>query len=171
MYISYPLVFLLTQFIVFRCSIKTNLFFFFFSSEGKELKTLILSDLYYQLQGEFEGRKIAPGAFKELHQYLVESKFLQTYHHKYDDDLFATSKDVFLFDLERLRADMGLDMWDCSEWKASKTIAETMLHCMRDANSMILLSSSKHSALKALISVLTVYEDDVSNQNSNALYI
>ena len=165
------MVFLLTQFIVFRCSIKTNLFFFFFSSEGKELKTLILSDLYYQLQGEFEGRKIAPGAFKELHQYLVESKFLQTYHHKYDDDLFATSKDVFLFDLERLRADMGLDMWDCSEWKASKTIAETMLHCMRDANSMILLSSSKHSALKALISVLTVYEDDVSNQNSNALYI
>ena len=106
-----------------------------------------------------------------MHQYLVESKFLQTYHHKYDDDLFATSKDVFLFDLKRLRADMGLDMWDCSEWKASKTIAETMLHCMRDANSMILLSSSKHSALKALISVLTVYEDDVSNQNSNALYI
>ena len=108
MYISYPLVFLLTQFIVFRCSIKTNLFFFFFfSSEGKELKTLILSDLYYQLQGEFEGRKIAPGAFKELHQYLVESKFLQTYHHHYDDDLFATSKDLYLFDIERLRA-----MWD-----------------------------------------------------------
>ncbi|KAL4616065.1 hypothetical protein ACB092_07G172100 [Castanea dentata] len=135
-------------------------------SVGKELKTLILSDLYYQLQGEFEGRKIAPGAFKELQQYLVESKFLQTYHHKYDDDLFATSKDVYLFDLERLRADMGLDMWDCSEWKASKTIAETMLHCMQDANSMILLSSSKHSALKALISVLTVYEGDSTERKT-----
>ncbi|KAK9987856.1 hypothetical protein SO802_028095 [Lithocarpus litseifolius] len=72
-------------------------------SEEKELKTIIISDLYYQLQGEFEGCKIAPGAFKELHQYLVESKFLQTYHH-YDDDLFATSKDVYLFDIERLTA-------------------------------------------------------------------
>ena len=66
---------------------------------------------------------------------------------------------------------MGLDMWDCSEWKASKTIAETLLHCMQDANSMMLLASSKHSALKALITVLTVYEDDVSYQNSNSLFI
>ncbi|GMY05517.1 nucleoporin like [Fagus crenata] len=135
-------------------------------SEGKELKTLILSDLYYHFQGEFEGREIAPGAFKELLQYLVESKFLQSYHHKYDDDLFATSKDVYLFDLARLRADMGLDMWDCSEWKASKTIAETMLHCMQDANSMMLLASSKHSALKALITVLTVYEDDSTERKT-----
>lgn len=135
-------------------------------SEGKELKTLILSDLYYHLQGEFEGREIAPGAFKELLKYLVESKFLQSYHHKYDDDLFATSKDVYLFDLARLRADMGLDMWDCSEWKASKTIAETMLHCMQDANSMMLLASSKHSALKALITVLTVYEDDSTERKT-----
>ena len=42
-----------------------SFFNFLFFGEGKELKTLILSDFYYQLQGEFEGRKIAPGAFKE----------------------------------------------------------------------------------------------------------
>jgi len=147
------------------------LFFFFFFSEGKELNTLILSDLYYHLQGEFEGRKICPGPFKELYQYLVELKLLQTYQLKYEDDLFATSKAVYLFDLVRLRADMGLDMWDFSEWKASKAIAETMLRCMQDTNSMVLLASSKHSALKALITVLTIYEDDVSNQNSNSLSV
>ncbi|KAK9987854.1 hypothetical protein SO802_028093 [Lithocarpus litseifolius] len=43
---------------------------------------------------------------------------------------------------------------------SSKAIVETMLHCVQDANLMMLLSSSKHSALKTLISVLTVYEDD-----------
>ncbi|GLT69630.1 hypothetical protein SLA2020_417670 [Shorea laevis] len=140
-------------------------------SEGSELNTLILSDLYYHLQGEFEGRKICPGPFKELYQYLVELKLLQTYQLKYEDDLFATSKAVYLFDLVRLRADMGLDMWDFSEWKASKAIAETMLRCMQDANSMVLLASSKHSALKALITVLTVYKDDVSYHNSNSLSV
>jgi nuclear pore complex protein Nup188 len=146
-------------------------FFFSFFSEGKELNTLILSDLYYHLQGEFEGRKICPGPFKELYQYLVELKLLQTYQLKYEDDFFLTSKPVYLFDLARLRADMGLDMWDFSEWKASKAIAETMLCCMQEANSMVLLGSSKQSALKALITVLTVNEDDVSYQNSNSLSV
>ncbi|KAG6709285.1 hypothetical protein I3842_06G125100 [Carya illinoinensis] len=133
-------------------------------SEGKELGTLILSDLYYHIQGELEGRKIGPGPFKELFQYLVESKILQSYQHKYDDDLSATSKDVYLFDLVRLRADMGLDMWDYLEWKASKATAETMLRCMQNANSMVLLANSRHSALKALITVLTVYQDQSPEQ-------
>lgn len=59
---------------------------------------------------------------------------------------------------------MGLDMWDYLEWKASKATAETMLRCMQNANSMVLLANSRHSALKALITVLTVYQDQVSYQ-------
>lgn len=55
-------------------------------------------------------------------------------------------------------------MWDYTEWKESKTIAETMLDCMQQVNSMVLLSTSKFSALKALITVLTLYEDNVSMQ-------
>lgn len=129
-------------------------------SEGKELRTLILSDLYCQLQGELEGREISTGPFRELLQYLIESKFLQSYEHKYDADLFAAAKDVYLFDPVCMRADLGLDMWDYSEWKASKAIADTILHCMQEANSMVLLATSKLSALKALVTVLTVYEND-----------
>ncbi|KAA8536011.1 hypothetical protein F0562_028489 [Nyssa sinensis] len=129
-------------------------------SEGKELSNLILSDLYYHLQGELDGRKIDPGPFKELSQYLFDSTFLQVYKRKYDGDLFAYAKDVYLFDSTRLQADLGLDMWDCSEWKTSKTVAETMLICLQDANSKVLFASSKLSALKALISILSVFEED-----------
>lgn len=140
----------------------------FLYSEGKELRTLILSDLYCHLQGELEGREIGTGPFRELLQYLIESKFLQTYEHKYDADLFDAAKDVCLFDPVCMRADLGLDMWDYSEWKASKAIADTILHCMQEANSMVLLATSKLSALKALVTVLTVYENDVSPLILNA---
>lgn len=96
---------------------------------------------------------------------------MQSYLHKYDDDLPAASKDVYLFDVVHLRADMGFDMWDYSDWKASKAIAETMLCCMQEANSTVLLASSKYDALKALITVLTVYWDHVSYHNCNSLLV
>ncbi|XP_057456711.1 uncharacterized protein LOC130747712 [Lotus japonicus] len=127
-------------------------------SEGKELKKLILNDLYYHLQGELEGRKIGIGPFKELSQYLLESNFLGTYQRQFNEDFFA--KNVYLFDLVQLRADLRLNMWDCSDWRTSKEIAETMLRFLQDANSVMLFSSSKLSALKGLTAVLAVYHDD-----------
>ncbi|KAL2591641.1 hypothetical protein AAZV13_12G022700 [Glycine max] len=132
-------------------------------SEGKELKKLILSDLFYHLQGELEGRKIDIGPFKELSQYLVESNFLGTYQHLFNEDSFTKNmftKNVYLFDLAHLREDLRLDLWDCSNWKTSKEIAETMLRFLQDANSVMLLSSSKLSALKGLIAVLAVNHYD-----------
>ncbi|CAK8576856.1 unnamed protein product [Lathyrus sativus] len=127
-------------------------------SEGKELKKLILNDLYYHLQGELEGRKMGIGPFKELSQYLVESNFLGSYQQQFSEDFFA--KNMFLFDLTQLRADLNLGAWDCSDWRTSKEIAETMLRFLQDANTVMLLSSSKLSALKELIAVLAVYHDD-----------
>lgn len=129
-------------------------------SEGKELKTLIISDLYFQLEGELENRKISPGPFRELSQFLIGSEFLQMYKRRSNADLLVTAEDPYLFDLQRIRADMGLDMWVYSDWKASKSIADTMLCRIQDANSMVLITNSKLSALKALITVFTVYKDD-----------
>lgn len=128
-------------------------------SAGKEPNYLILSDLYYHLQGELEGREVSAGPFKELSRFLIESNVFQIYQHKYDADLFVTGKDAYLFDLKHVRADLGLDLWDYSQWKASKATAETMLNHMKAANSMALLTSSKLSALRALRSILTVYTD------------
>ncbi|XP_022725660.1 uncharacterized protein LOC111282033 [Durio zibethinus] len=129
-------------------------------SEETELKALIMSDLYYHLQGELEGRKMSAGPFKELSQFLIESKVVKIYENKCNVDPFSTADDVYVFDLGRIRADFGLDMWDYSEWKTSKAIADMMLRCLHEANSMVLVGNSKLSSLKALITVLTVYEDN-----------
>ncbi|XP_062111385.1 pleiotropic drug resistance protein 3-like isoform X2 [Humulus lupulus] len=133
-------------------------------SEGKELNNLILSDLYYHLEGELEGRKISTRPFKELSEYLVDSKVMHNYQNKYDNDFLVTCKDVYMFDPERVRADFGSDLWDYLKWKTSKEITKRMLSHMMEANSMVLLRNSKLAALKSLITVLTIYEKDVSYQ-------
>lgn len=129
-------------------------------SEGKELNSLILSDLYYHLQGELEGRLIDHRPFKELSQCLLESNFLQMYQKKYDRDLVSEAEDVYFFDCNRLRADLGLDMWEFLDWKASKEVAETMLLHLLDVNSMLLLGNSKQSALEALTTILSLFDED-----------
>lgn len=129
-------------------------------SGGDELNSLILSDLYYHLQAELEGRSISSGAFRELSLYLIDSEIFHSHQHNYDDDIFVTMKDAFLFDLVHIQADLGLDLWDYSEWKESKVIAARMLSCMEDVNSMMLVTRSKLTALKALITILTLMADD-----------
>ncbi|KAK9164468.1 hypothetical protein Syun_005370 [Stephania yunnanensis] len=133
----------------------------------KDLNDLILSDLFYHLQGELEGRKINPGPFKELFECLLESKFMQM-EHKYHD-FPAHAKNVFIFDVLSLRKNLGLMFWDHSEWKASKSTAERMLVYMEEANSMVFLENSKLSALKALTSVLNIYGDDFSEEKTNEI--
>ncbi|KAF9619941.1 hypothetical protein IFM89_010557 [Coptis chinensis] len=125
-------------------------------SGGKELNSLILSDLYYHLQGELEGRKMNSPPFKELAQFLLQSNFSQT-KHNYKRDFLGHVSDVYMFDLVFIRKDLGLPFWDHSKWEASKAIVEKMLSYMQDANLMSFFLSSKLCALKALTTVLSVY--------------
>ncbi|EXB39261.1 hypothetical protein L484_024956 [Morus notabilis] len=138
-------------------------------SEGKELNSLLLTDLYYHLEGELEGRKISAGPFKELSGYLIESKVLLHYQHKYDSDFFLTCKDMYMFDTERVRADLGSDLWDYLKWKTSKAIAERLLCHMTEANSMVLVRSSKLSALRSLITMLTINGKDLLEENATVV--
>ncbi|XP_031379573.1 uncharacterized protein LOC116194815 isoform X2 [Punica granatum] len=136
-------------------------------SEGKELETLILNDLYYHMQGEFEGRKIGPGPFQELFLSLVRSNIWERYYEwNYKTKLLDYRKKINLFDTAKVRADLRLDLWDHSNWKASKVVAETMLQCMEETNWMIIFSASKLSALKALTTLLAVYEEDALGRNT-----
>ncbi|XP_010446393.1 PREDICTED: uncharacterized protein LOC104729180 isoform X2 [Camelina sativa] len=128
-------------------------------SGGKELMPMIFSDLYCHLQGKLEGRDIPTGPFKELFQFLLESSFWEIYKQKTNEDVNMALGDC-LFDTEQIRAELGIDIWDFSEWKTSKTTAEEMLSYMQRANSMVLLSTSQLSVLHALISVLILYEDN-----------
>ncbi|KAL4585015.1 hypothetical protein LXL04_009628 [Taraxacum kok-saghyz] len=129
--------------------------------EEKELKSLIMSDLYYHIQGEFEGRKVQHKLFKDLFHFLLQSNLLQTYQTKEAENLSIHAKNILLFDCTRLQKDLGLHLWDVSEWKNLKNIAETLLSHMKHVNSMLILSSSKLSALKAFTTTLPIYDEDV----------
>ncbi|KAJ0513739.1 putative nucleoporin [Helianthus annuus] len=131
-------------------------------SEGKEPKSLILSDLYYHIQGEYEGRKLEHQLFKALFQFLLESKLLESYKTKDGSNLSIHAKDVLLFDCARLEKDLGIELWDVLEFKDVKAVAQTMLTHMKEVNSMLLLSNCKLSALKALTTMLPLYDEDVT---------
>ncbi|ESQ53118.1 hypothetical protein EUTSA_v10024188mg [Eutrema salsugineum] len=128
-------------------------------SGGKALMPLILSDLYCHLQGKLEGREIPTGPFKELFQFLVESSFWEKYKQKTDKDKDMALGDS-LFDTQHIRTELGIDIWDFSEWKSSKTTTEELLSYMQRENSIVLLTTSQLSVLHALTSVLILYEDN-----------
>ncbi|XP_071702959.1 uncharacterized protein [Rutidosis leptorrhynchoides] len=144
-----------------------NLFFSTFvphqnMCEGKNPKSLILSDLYYHIQGEYEGRKIEHKLFKELFQFLIESNFLETYQNKDVGDVSIHAKDILLFDYTRLEKDLGIDSWLTSDWEGLITVAKTMLSQLKNVNSMMLLGNSKTLALKALSTLLPLYDEDAT---------
>eukprot|EP00268_Persea_americana_P036026 TRINITY_DN35516_c0_g1_i1.p1 TRINITY_DN35516_c0_g1~~TRINITY_DN35516_c0_g1_i1.p1 ORF type:complete len:2020 (+),score=353.46 TRINITY_DN35516_c0_g1_i1:707-6061(+) len=137
-------------------------------SEGKELNALVLSDLYFHLQGELEGREMTPGPFRELSQFLLHLEIFQTSEQKNVMDFSHPSNVVYLFDPVRVKEDLGLDFWDHSGWKSSKAIGERMLLHMQDANLMAFLADSKHSALKALTSFLSLYEGNLNTRRTTS---
>ncbi|XP_031130365.1 uncharacterized protein LOC116032104 [Ipomoea triloba] len=130
-------------------------------SGGEELHNLILNDLFYHLQGELDGREISHGPYKELSQYLIGSKFLQTYRCKGDDDL-PQPNNAYLFDINHLVTEMGIDMWNFSGWRSSKAIAEVLLLWLRNVNAMALVTSSKLVAIKSLITLFSMFDDKSS---------
>ncbi|KAK4786245.1 hypothetical protein SAY86_002934 [Trapa natans] len=130
-------------------------------SKDKELENLVLNDLYYHLKGEFEGRKIEPGPFQELFLFLVRSNAWQIYYgQNYEIKFLESLKDINLFDTVKIRANMRLDLWDYSNWKASKVIAETMLEYLDKTNCMVKFSASKLFALRALTTLFAVCKDE-----------
>ncbi|KAH9623965.1 hypothetical protein KSS87_021079 [Heliosperma pusillum] len=138
-------------------------------SEGTQIRSLILSDLYYHLQGELEGRSIEHGPFNELSQFLVESNLLQAYVNRVNQDLKGVTKISSLFDILRLQHDTGLDVWDYSEWKASKKIAENTLFRFKQANSMLLHLGSRLPALQSLVTFITLNTENSSGRQGSAL--
>lgn len=131
-------------------------------SGGQELENLILNDLFYHIQGELNGRQIDNRPFKELLQFLIDATFLDAYKYEQDDDLSSNIKVVRLYDTVRLRTDLGLEMWDLLAWKEAKEVVETMLLSLQETNSRTLLLTSKHSALRGLVTLLYMRENNVS---------
>jgi len=98
--------------------------------------------------------------FKELSQYLLQSNFLQTYQRKHHEDIFPQTDGVCLYDTDRLQGDMAIDLWDLSDWKASKAVAEMLLLSLQNVNVMVSLTTSKLSALIALATTFSISDND-----------
>ncbi|KZV41118.1 hypothetical protein F511_09314 [Dorcoceras hygrometricum] len=131
-------------------------------SEEQELDYLILSDLFYHIKGETEGRHIDNRLFKELLQFLLESEFLDKYRYRKDDDILSDNHGIYLYDSVRLRADLGLEMWDLLAWTETKEVAETALFCWQRVNLMIVHSHAKLSALRGIISLFYMHGENFS---------
>ncbi|MQL93812.1 hypothetical protein Taro_026471, partial [Colocasia esculenta] len=129
--------------------------------EGNEASFLVFTDLYYHILGELEGRVIAAGHFKEVLQYLLELDIFQNYECKCDRDLWPPENDINMFDVARLRTDLGIELWDYSDWKTSKSVAERMLSVMHHTNSVKFLAISKNSALSALTCLLSIQSRNI----------
>ncbi|KAH0451385.1 hypothetical protein IEQ34_018684 [Dendrobium chrysotoxum] len=133
-------------------------------SDGKKVSSLVLHDLYYHLQGELEGRLIAPGHFLELSAFLLNFENFQCKESTNEKDLWST--DVMMYDISNIRAELGIDLWDKSEWKTAKEIGERMLSYMHASNLMLSLAGTKNFALKALISIMSLHHEKVLKSKS-----
>lgn len=68
-----------------------------------------------------------------------------------------------MFDIARIQMELGMELWDHCNWKASKEVAHIMFLHMHEANLVMSITDSKHFALKALITVISVYTGKVSS--------
>nr|GMC75089.1 Nucleoporin like [Ipomoea batatas] len=76
-----------------------------------------------------------------------------------DDDL-PQPNNAYLFDINHLVTEMGIDMWNFSGWRSSKAIAEVLLLWLRNVNSMALVTSSMALvAIKSLITLFSMFDD------------
>lgn len=131
-------------------------------SEEKELTSLIISDLYYHLQGRLEGREIPSGPFQELSNFLLSLGTFECNDEKYERIFFLHLENISMFDIKKVQEEIGAELWDLSDWTTSKEVAESMFMHMHSANSSLTIASSKHFALEALVSVIAVYKGNVS---------
>ncbi|URE33858.1 mRNA transport [Musa troglodytarum] len=122
-------------------------------SEEKELTSLIISDLYYHLQGRLEGRRFHP----ELSNFLLSLGTFECNDEKYERIFCLHLENISMFDIKKVQEEIGADLWDLSDWKTSKGVAESMfIHI--------------HSANYALVSVIAVYKGNMNNTKESFLH-
>ncbi|URE36595.1 mRNA transport [Musa troglodytarum] len=139
-------------------------------SEEKELTSLIISDLYYHLQGRLEGREIPSGPFQELSNFLLSLGTFECNDEKYERIFCLHLENISMFDIKKVQEEIGADLWDLSDWKTSKGVAESMFIHMHSANSSLTIASAKHFALDALVSVIAVYKGNMNNTKESFLH-
>ena len=131
-------------------------------SGEQELTSLVIKDLYYHVHGEFEGRQITSGPFQELLCFLLEFRFFERSASEQPHSAFPAATGNILFDVAHTRDDLGVELWNHSDWKPEREVAEKMLNIMHKANWMKCHADAKLSTLRSFTTFLSVYIGIVS---------
>ncbi|TKV94370.1 hypothetical protein SEVIR_9G289900v4 [Setaria viridis] len=134
-------------------------------SGEQELNNLIINDLYHHIRGELEGRKISSGPFQELLSFLLEFKLFEHDPLEQLQNTCPVANANFLFNVEHIHDELGVDLWISSDRKSSKEVAEEMLDIMHKSNLMKCYADAKLSTLKSFLTFLSVYTGASSNKN------
>ncbi|KAF0930438.1 hypothetical protein E2562_032778 [Oryza meyeriana var. granulata] len=133
-------------------------------SGDQDLTNLIISDLYYHIHGELEGRQITPGPFQELLCFLLEFKVFEHNPLEQVQKTFPAANGISLFDVPHIRDELGVELWNHSDWKTYKEVAEKMLDIMSKANLMKCQVDAKLCTLRSFIAFLSVCTGTSSNK-------
>lgn len=134
-------------------------------SGEQELTSLVINDLYYHIHGELEGRQITSGPFQELLCFLLEFRFFECNASEQPNIAFPAATGNILFDFTHTRDDLGVELWNHSDWKPCKEVAEKMLDIMHKANWMKCYADAKLCTLRSFITFLSVYTGTSSSKN------
>ncbi|KAJ1262529.1 hypothetical protein BS78_09G115200 [Paspalum vaginatum] len=134
-------------------------------SGEQELNKLVINDLYYHIRGEIEGRQISSGPFQELLSFLLEFKLFEHNPLEQLQNAFPVANTNFLFNVEHISDELGVDLWTNSDRNNSKEVAKRMLDIMRNANLMKCYADAKLSTLRSFLAFLSVYTGVISMKN------
>ncbi|WVZ58174.1 hypothetical protein U9M48_008470 [Paspalum notatum var. saurae] len=134
-------------------------------SGEEELDKLVINDLYYHILGEIEGRQISSGPFQELLSFLLEFKLFENNPLEQLQNVFPMANTNFLFNVEHISDELGVDLWTNSDRNNSKEVATRMLDIMRNANLMKCYADAKLSTLRSFLAFLSVYTGVISIKN------
>lgn len=135
-------------------------------SGEQELTNLVINDLYYHIHGELEGRQITPGPFQEILCFLLKFNVFEHNPLEQLQSTFPAANDNFLFNVPHIRDELGVELWNHSDWKTYKEVAEKMLDIMCKANLMKCHADAMLCTLRSFITFLSVYTGTVSLYSS-----
>ncbi|URE33861.1 mRNA transport [Musa troglodytarum] len=103
------------------------------------------------------GSEIPSGPFQELSNFLLSLGTFECNDEKYERIFCLHLENISMFDIKKVQEEIGADLWDLSDWKTSKGVAESMfIHI--------------HSANYALVSVIAVYKGNMNNTKESFLH-
>ncbi|XP_002977285.2 uncharacterized protein LOC9638778 isoform X1 [Selaginella moellendorffii] len=123
-------------------------------SYSGSIELLVMSDLYYNLQGDLHGRTISNRHFQDISNFLADIEL--------DTALIPPTSSPTLhedfrhYDVNLLRSALGLEFWDRDGDVLTTKVAENVLYSLEKANDIIHNGAAHISAVTSLVDVVKI---------------